>query len=416
MSDLLIAAGVALLVSMLGTPLLITWLRAHKIGQQIRQDDGSIYYTTGVRRNDELRIWVGPQIRVDWLEQVGMDIPDTVDDLYNVLKAFKDQGVSDDPNFVPMTATKFREDYTFGLGIMCYPFGAAAEFMTDPTGTVVGYGPLEPEFKEAIAFIRKLVEDELLDVNYVTNVRDDVDAMIVTGQAGFMHNTQVTKLALLFEEQGIDNPFKPIPYFRGPNPTGELATVYFPEAGANIMNNCLAVTTQAKDIEAAIRWVDFQYSDLGAEIRNFGIEGVSFTREGDERVLTDLVLQHPEWDVNTATAVYTPAKVGVFTGIQLWESWKQSNHPDGVDCVYKYLSRVDQSQIMPPTSMTGEEQAEYATIMADIETYFDETIDRIILGQLPLEHLDTMVNQMYSMGIERAIELKQAALDRYNQR
>ncbi len=38
MTAVLIAAGTALLVAMLATPLLIRWLRAHGIGQQIRED------------------------------------------------------------------------------------------------------------------------------------------------------------------------------------------------------------------------------------------------------------------------------------------------------------------------------------------------------------------------------------------
>ena len=38
MTDLLLAGGIALLIAMLGTPLLINWLRMQGIGQQIRQD------------------------------------------------------------------------------------------------------------------------------------------------------------------------------------------------------------------------------------------------------------------------------------------------------------------------------------------------------------------------------------------
>ena len=38
MTDLLLASAIALLISMLGTPLLINWLRAQGIGQQIRED------------------------------------------------------------------------------------------------------------------------------------------------------------------------------------------------------------------------------------------------------------------------------------------------------------------------------------------------------------------------------------------
>jgi phospho-N-acetylmuramoyl-pentapeptide-transferase len=38
MTDLLLAGGIALLIAMLGTPLLINWLRMQGIGQQIRED------------------------------------------------------------------------------------------------------------------------------------------------------------------------------------------------------------------------------------------------------------------------------------------------------------------------------------------------------------------------------------------
>jgi phospho-N-acetylmuramoyl-pentapeptide-transferase len=44
-TDLLLAGGIALLVAMLGTPLLINWLRAQGIGQQIREDGPELHLT-----------------------------------------------------------------------------------------------------------------------------------------------------------------------------------------------------------------------------------------------------------------------------------------------------------------------------------------------------------------------------------
>lgn len=384
------------------------------VEKQIRQDNGCVYYMPIVRKDDELRIWNGPQIRVDWLEELNLEIPDTTDDLYNVLVAFK-EAYGDNPNFYPMMAGSFMDE-SQGVGQLCFSFNTTWDFLTDPEGKTIKYGPIEPEFKEAIAYIRKLVEEGLLDPNYVTNVRDDIDAAMVSGDAGFLFNTQVTKLALLFEEQGIENPLKPIPYLRGPNPTSELAPVYYNYAGANVTDTSMAVSTKAKDMLGALKWVDFQYSEQGETIRNYGIEGVSYNVVDGRKVITELVTNNSQYDINTASAVYTPAKVGVFVGVQRYDSWVQTSHPDGVDCVVQYMSRVDQSMIVPPISMTGDEQAEYATIMADIETYLAETVDKVILGQYDLDYIDTMAEQMKNMGIERAIELKQAALDRYNAR
>jgi phospho-N-acetylmuramoyl-pentapeptide-transferase len=44
-TDLLLAGGIALFVSMLGTPVLINWLRARGIGQQIREDGPELHLT-----------------------------------------------------------------------------------------------------------------------------------------------------------------------------------------------------------------------------------------------------------------------------------------------------------------------------------------------------------------------------------
>src|SRR5438270_7594251 len=45
MKSLFVAGGVAFLISLIGTPLLIGWLRAHGIGQQIREDGPQGHFT-----------------------------------------------------------------------------------------------------------------------------------------------------------------------------------------------------------------------------------------------------------------------------------------------------------------------------------------------------------------------------------
>jgi putative aldouronate transport system substrate-binding protein len=76
----------------------------------------------------------------------------------------------------------------------------------------------------------------------------------------------------------------------------------------------------------------------------------------------------------------------------------------------------DGAYILPPITMTADEGAEYSRIMSDIETYRKEMVLKFILGTEPLSNYDSFVNQIKSMNIDRAIELQQAALDRFNQR
>lgn len=384
------------------------------VEKQIRSDDGAVLFMPTVRKDDELRIWNGPQIRMDWLKNVGMEVPDTLDDLYKVLKAFKEKDANGngDPNDeIPMTGQKFKEG-SQGVGQLMYSYGINYDFyMVD---NVVKHGVLEPEFKEGLGYIRKLVEEGLLDKDYVFNDRNKVDGKILADEAGFLFNTQPTKLAQGFESQGSKAEIAAIPYLKGP---GGHTTVFYSEAGANIASISSAISTGAKDPKGAAKWIDFLYGEQGETIHNYGVEGVSYTIDDKgNKILTDIVTKNQEYDINTASAVYTPSKVSVFPGIQRFASWTQSTHKAGVDAVYTYLSRVDQSRILPPTSMNAEEQSQYASMMSEINTLIDETIDKVILSQVGLEQVDALQAQVKEMGIEKAISLQQAALDRYNAR
>ena len=64
-------------------------------------------------------------------------------------------------------------------------------------------------------------------------------------------------------------------------------------------------------------------------------------------------------------------------------------------------------------TMTVDEGTEYSSRYTDIETYVQECNVKFIMGQMSLDEYDTYREKLKSMGIDRCIELQQAALDRY---
>jgi len=71
---------------------------------------------------------------------------------------------------------------------------------------------------------------------------------------------------------------------------------------------------------------------------------------------------------------------------------------------------------MPPLTPTAEEATEYSNIINDINKYCDESISAFVSGTRPLSELDSFVETLKSMRIERAIEIQQAGYDRYLKR
>ena len=64
-------------------------------------------------------------------------------------------------------------------------------------------------------------------------------------------------------------------------------------------------------------------------------------------------------------------------------------------------------------SLTSEESLEMATMTSLINDYRNEHVLKFIMGQEPLENYPQFVNELKSLGVERVIEIYQAAYERY---
>lgn len=68
---------------------------------------------------------------------------------------------------------------------------------------------------------------------------------------------------------------------------------------------------------------------------------------------------------------------------------------------------------MPPISLSADDSAERNDIMAQIDTYAEEKMMHFITGVEPLENFDAYLAELKSMGIDRALEITQAAADEF---
>lgn len=74
------------------TPHLKQYLNEHPdIDMQIRTANGSYYAFPFIQGDDKLRTYQGPIIRKDWLDELGLDVPTTIDEWHTMLQAFKDK-------------------------------------------------------------------------------------------------------------------------------------------------------------------------------------------------------------------------------------------------------------------------------------------------------------------------------------
>ena len=65
------------------------------------------------------------------------------------------------------------------------------------------------------------------------------------------------------------------------------------------------------------------------------------------------------------------------------------------------------------TKVTAEETEEVNDMLVDIETYVSTQLSRLVNGQVSLEEIPNIQQTLRDMGIERVIEIYQAAYDRF---
>lgn len=378
--------------------------------KEYSNDEGEVYYIPFIRGDERLKVYQGPQIREDWLDKLGLSIPKTTDELYTVLKAFKTQ----DPNGngeadeIPMTGMQFESE-SFGIGNLAWAFGTHYSFYVQD-GTVK-YGIMEDRFKEALTYIQKLYSEGLIDVDYLLNDREKMDAKVMNDRAGFLYSFQPNK----FYGSMNDGTRKVTGISHLTGPHGD--TTCFNSAYTQTVTQLSAViTTSNKQPAATLKWLDAFFGEEGAMYMNFGKKGETYTMVDGYPKLTDYILNNPDGkDKDEMIGLNIGVKESAFPALQDWRYYEQTLSDWSVDAI-NIWSDVDKSGILPPVTLTSDESAEVTQIMSQVNTYVLEQINKMVIGQMDISEYDTVRDKVKDMSIEKVLSIYNDAYARYQKR
>lgn len=129
-------------------------------------------------------------IRKDWLDKLGLEIPTNMDELYNVMVAFKEQDPDGNgkDDTVGMILHKNLLTMATGDAIGLFnSFGAyPTRWVEDGDGQLI-YGSVAPQVKDALSFLAKLYSEGLIEKDF--SVKDDSKAteLAAAGTAGIQY-------------------------------------------------------------------------------------------------------------------------------------------------------------------------------------------------------------------------------------
>jgi putative aldouronate transport system substrate-binding protein len=392
-------------------PNLKRWLKKNpNWAKQTRTDEGDYYVFPFVRAHDRLLVTSGPIIRKDWLDELKLPMPVTPDEIYTVLKAFKEKKGATAP--LTMTLDRLRTD-----------IGAGFDFCGDQDGFYVDKGRIQyglntHQYKNFLIAMNKWFAEGLLDNNFANLTTKTRDANILNGKTGIVHGSAGGQIGVWMTTMETKNPQFEVVGMKYASPKrgqpGRFALRALGYGGLNGGN--AAISARCKAVKSAARMLDYNYSKAGNLLINFGIEGVSYKMVKGYPTYTEAVANDPKQSFARAVAKYIRGHMnGPFVqDVRYIEQYY--NKPQQVAAQKNWMANNYVKYFMPPLTPNDQESMQLAQIMNDINTYSDEMSMRFIMGMEPLGKYDAYVSQLDKMGLDKALKTYQAAYLRYKKR
>lgn len=371
--------------------------------QKIVKTDAGRYVAMYTIAQEEQPPFYGYMVRQDWLDDLNLDTPVTIADWEEMLTQFKEvKGAS--------AALSMHSYFLWELGAGMGAYGTFYQKDGDVSYSI--YNDADT-CKEYLSILNRWYSNGLIDPDFASSSAFWGDPVLINNDNCGAVLTMYTLPATTFKT-ALDNGAEFSAVTAPVKNTGDKINYRRPN---DLTNFPYVVSTDCKNPELAIRWIDFLFSEAGALLANYGVEGETYTVDDNgEPHFTDLVLANPDGlSFDEALRIYTlapsaPASYYDYTreldavpadAIEMCEVWNQATS------TYFYPTAAN---------MTAAENTEYSQIFSDIQTYVQENTLSFVTGAKSLDEFDDFVATLKSMNIERCIELKQIALDRYNNR
>ncbi|MCZ8517572.1 extracellular solute-binding protein [Paenibacillus filicis] len=329
-----------------------------------------------------------PLVRKDWLDKLGMKPPETMDDMYNVMKAFTEKdpegnnkndtyGVSSYVTSDSMGNLQWVEEVFNGTtgGTVGAPLWKLKDGKLTPTA-------LEPGTRDALIWLNKAYTEKLISPDFAIMKPSQAADEVKGGKAGIVGATMQPQW--LYTEPNLKtNPkadFYPLPYLTGPfgkwapKDTGFYGMFVIPK------------TVPEAKVRKILAFMDYGFTDEGSDLANYGFKDVHYTENNGFKVATeqakkDMVAQNVLGQLYGKYDKYSRA---FLTGIP-----KE---------MYDRNSQVldERAKVSIPDPTTGVLSDTYQKVGKDFDKKIQDIKTKVIMGKANIAEWDAFVNTLKS--------------------
>jgi putative aldouronate transport system substrate-binding protein len=366
--------------------------------------DGNIYF---IPKNLTLEFSKFYWLRMDWMDELGLEVPTTLDELHDVLYAFRNEdpnknGLKDEIPVFNRAGWKISD-------VFLALWDSSLGFYADGNGNII-FDPLQPNFADAIEGFSTWYSEGLVDPEFFTRGPKARDVLLSGNVGGFTFDWASTGT---YNEKLADS----VPGFRmesiapveDQNGNVKMRDYRRPTAGWGISSQC-------EDPITLIKFMDYIFTEEGSDLFNWGFEDVQYTvNEKGEKHFTDLVRNASPTPLGYLRSLGAQYRVGCNQDSE----YEIDLMNDVTKAAAKLYSANSQwyDATMPPLNdnkislkVMPEDDDNYKKIMASITPYVEEMFQAWTLGTRDFEaDYPEFKTELTRRGIDEARAILQKA-------
>ncbi|WNR42942.1 type 2 periplasmic-binding domain-containing protein [Paenibacillus roseipurpureus] len=382
-----------------------------EMDKMVKTDTGKYLMFPSVR--SELgKVFAGPLLRADWLKELNLPVPETIDEWYTVLKTFKEKkGATAAFGYEGKSTPALLRDVFLGAYKTDYAF------YVDDKGKVQ-FGAATQEYKSFLTTFHKWYEEGLIDKDFPLTDANKLKSLIDQNKTGAFIGQSGGYIRSLLDK------------YKTSNPTFDLVGAKYPvlKKGDTPFSGqkdqkfnapfSAVITAKSKNVEIAAKFLDYFFTPEGIQFSNFGIENTTYKLENGKPKFTEFVTSNPnKWTSTQVQAMYS--SFNGFPAVELPEKIEQLNIYKQQTEALKVWAQTDADKHAFRDSVishTEEESKIVAKYNEDVYKYAEQMFTKFVFGSESLDNYQKYLDQLKALGVDQLIKAKQDAYDRYMKR
>ncbi|MFD0681285.1 MULTISPECIES: extracellular solute-binding protein [unclassified Paenibacillus] len=219
-----------------------------------------------------------PIVRKDWLDKLKLKVPETLDDMYNVMKAFaeNDPDGNGKKDTIPMVP---RNDLSWVEGVLNHSNGKWKE----QNGKLIDT-TFEPGTREALLWLNKIYKEGFMPADYAIMKETQSEDLVKTGVAGIYPNT-IEAIWRVQAELIKTNPeanFLPLSYL------SSAAGKYAPSTPGFSGVYLIPKSVPENKMKKILALMDYGASEEGFMLACYGLKDIHYTTDKEGfKIATD---------------------------------------------------------------------------------------------------------------------------------